>query len=198
MEGAGQVWVLVPRLCDARMRIRDHYKGDSRSALSAPFLHNLLLNELTCFPSDHEGANPDLKRKLAVEVPSVCVLSVGGNDLDHAGPPQTLLVGMRLYELAKELISMGVNRVVVCQVVRRHRWRHLSYDEGSARVAEINEFLKAVCTDFPISFWAYKGFWNIQREIFRPDGVHFNDLGNHKLFRTIKGAVFTTVKPLRK
>ena len=144
------------------------------------------------------AANTDLKRKLAVEVPSVCVLSVGGNDLDHAGPPQTLLVGMRLYELAKELISMGVNRVVVCLVVRRQRWRHISYDEGSARVAEINEFLKAVCMDFPISFWAYKGFWNIQREIFRPDGVHFNDLGNHKLFRTIKGAVFTTVKSLRK
>ena len=143
------------------------------------------------------AASPDLKHKLAVEVPSVCILSVDGNDLEHAGPPQTLPVCMRLYELAKELIRIGVNRVV-CQVARCQCWRHISYDAGSARVAELNEFLKAVCTDFPMSFWSYKGFWNIQQEIFHPDGVHFNDLENHKLFRTIKGAVFTAVKSHRK
>lgn len=70
----------------------------------------------------------DLKRKLAGGVPSVCVLSVGGNDLDHVGPPQTLQVGMRLYYFAQELVNMGVNRVVICQVVRRQNWRQITYE----------------------------------------------------------------------
>ena len=60
------------------------------------------------------------------------ILSVGGNDLDRAGPPQTLIIGMRLYEFAKELLTMGVRRVVVCQVVRRQSWRHIKNEEGSA------------------------------------------------------------------
>ena len=51
------------------------------------------------------AASPDLKRKLAVEVPSVCILSVGGNDLDHAGPPQTLLVGIIIIRRRRTFIK---------------------------------------------------------------------------------------------
>ena len=121
-----------------------------------------------------------------------CVID---NDLDHAGTPQTLKVGMRLYEYAQALVTMGVKRVVVCQIVRRQSWRHISYEEGTARVAEVNEFLRAVCeTILMYRSGDIGGFWNVQRQIFRPDGVHFNDLGNHKLFRSVKGAVFSAGK----
>ena len=138
--------------------------------------------------------NGSLRRNLASAMPSVVVLSVGGNDLDHAGTPQTLKIGMRLYEYAQALVTLGVKRVVVCQIVRRQSWQHISYEEGTARVTEVNKFLRAVCDDPHVSFWRHKGFWNVQRQIFRPDGVHFNDLGNHKLFRSIKGAVFSAGK----
>ena len=63
--------------------------------------------------------NSGLRRKLANAIPNVCVLSVGGNDLDNAGTPQTFKVGMRLYQYAQALVTMGVNRVVACQIVCR-------------------------------------------------------------------------------
>ena len=94
---------------------------------------------------------------------------------------------MRLYVYAQALVTLGVKRVVVGQIVRRQSWRHISYEEGTTRVTEVNEFLTAVCDDPHASFWRHQGFWNVQRQIFRPDGVHFNDLGNHKLFRSVKG-----------
>ena len=129
--------------------------------------------------------NSSLRRKLASVMLNVVVLSVGGNDLNHAGTPQTLKVDMHLYEYAQALVSMGVKWVVVCQIVCRHSWRHTSYEEGTARLTEINKFLRVVCDDPHVSFWRHKGFWNVQ-QIFRPDRVHFNDLGNHKLFRSVK------------
>ena len=81
--------------------------------------------------------NSSLRRKLAKAIPNVVVLSFGGNDLDNAGTPQTLKVGMRLYEYAQALVTMGVNLVVACQIMCRKRWRHISYEEGTAKVAEV-------------------------------------------------------------
>jgi len=60
-------------------------------------------------------------------------LSVDGNDLDHAGHSQTLLVGMRIDEFAEELVIVGINKVVVCQVVRRQSWQHIMCKDGSTR-----------------------------------------------------------------
>ena len=58
-------------------------------------------------------------------------LSVDGNDLDHVGHPQTLLVGMRIDAFAQELVIVCINRIVVCQVVRRQSWQHIMCDESS-------------------------------------------------------------------
>ena len=34
---------------------------------------------------------------------------------------------------------------------------------GTARVTDINEFLRAFCYDEHLSFWQNKGFWNVQK-----------------------------------
>ena len=85
---------------------------------------------------------------------------------------------------------------VVCQIVRRQCVRRYSWEDGTQRVADTNEFLKAVCDTERLSFWYHRGFWQSQRNIFRGDGVHFNDLGNYKLWRSVKGAVFVALKRL--
>ena len=100
------------------------------------------------------------------------------------------MVGMRVFEFAKSLVSRGVERVVVIQVVRRQSFRHLSITESSRRVLEINAFLSAVCATEHIRFLRHKGMWNSPLIMFRGDGVHFNDLGNYKLWRCVRGAVF--------
>ena len=59
----------------------------------------------------------------------VVILAIGGNDIDFA-TDHALLVGKRVFEFVKSLVSRGVERVVVTQVVRRQSVRHLSIAEG--------------------------------------------------------------------
>ena len=112
-------------------------------------IFGLLLECLDCqiaFHGYHAGtvvflaSNRELKSKLAQGVPSICMLSVGGNVFDHAEPLQTLLTCHRMYECAQEWANMGVKSVVVCQVVRRQSWRPKMYEDASAIVTEITDF----------------------------------------------------------
>ena len=91
--------------------------------------------------------NRGVERELAASSLEIVVFSVGGNDLDTAGGPRTLEVGRRLYEYVQTLEGKVVKKVVVCQIVSRQGWRHITQEEGIARVIEINELLRAVCND---------------------------------------------------
>ena len=79
-------------------------------------------------------------KKFEAELPQIVVLSADGNDNDStgSGASRTLEVGMALYDYAQALIQQGVKLVVVCQMVRRQRWRQLTLEEGKARVTDIN------------------------------------------------------------
>ena len=63
------------------------------------------------------------------------------------------------------------------------------HEDCSVIVTEVTEFLKSVCNDSRLSFWFYKDLKNNQQQILHPDMVHRNDYENHKLFRTINGAM---------
>ena len=55
--------------------------------------------------------------------------------------------------------------------------------ESSRRVGVINTFLAAVYNITGIKFVFFldkNGLKNSQREIFRPHGVHFDEVGNYK------------------
>lgn len=69
-----------------------------------------------------------------------------------------------------------MKKVYICQIVRGEIETH---EEGTARVTEISEYLRAVCNNQHLTFWKHTGFWNVLRQIFCKDGVHFNDLGNY-------------------
>lgn len=78
-------------------------------------------------------------KKFEAELPQIVVLSADGNDDDStgSGASHTLEVGM-VYDYAQALIQQGVKLVVVCQMVRRQRWRQLTMEEGKARVTDVN------------------------------------------------------------
>ena len=80
-------------------------------------------------------------RLLELQMPSIVVLCLGGNDVYGSQEP-VLTVGMHLYEYAQSLIARGVSHVVVCQTVR-HQY---SWKEGTQLVLDFNEFMKAVPT----------------------------------------------------
>ena len=62
----------------------------------------------------------------------------------------------------------------------------------SSAGGDSNEFLAAVCDTECIRFWKHQGMWNSLQIIF--SGAHFNDLGKHKLWRSVRGAVFLALK----
>ncbi len=124
------------------------------------------------------------------DLPHAVIVMVGGNDIDKCDvPPQR--VGMEVYTLARDLVRCGVNHVTVCQVLRRNSWRHFSYQEGADRVSCVNEFLLAACGGpGNVAFWKHRGMWQEGADIFRTDGIHFNSLGNFKLYKSVRGAIY--------
>ena len=43
-------------------------------------------------------------------------------------------------------------------------------------------------------YWRHRGFWKSKSELYLPDGVHLNNLGNYKFMRSIRGAVLQALK----
>ena len=135
--------------------------------------------------------------RISILRPQLVVLHVGGNDLDSSAGLSPQQVGAQLVEFANELVVVGVSHVVICQLIRRDSWRHFSPAVGAARVACVNDYVKVACDGCKqVSVWKHKGFWNPQSMLFRDDGVHLNDLGNYKLYRSIRGAILRAVSLL--
>ena len=123
----------------------------------------------------------------------IVIFHLGGNDLDSETPPQA--IGMQLYMLSKRVVQSGVKLVIMGQVVRRQKWRHISPEEGSKRVFEINDFWRVVAAR-DISTWKHRRMWQSQSNLFRKDGVHFNAFGNFRFFRSMRGAIINGCKTL--
>ncbi|KAI0207861.1 hypothetical protein LSAT2_007513 [Lamellibrachia satsuma] len=136
-------------------------------------------------------------QEIAYLHPDIVVLHLTGNELDTVSGPTPQSVGMQMYSLAKKLLAVGVKQVVICQMVTQDSWRQLSPEEGEARVSRINEFLQAACSGCTqICYWCHSGFWKTHTSVtlFEKDGVHFNDWGNYKLFRSYRGALQTAAR----
>ena len=117
--------------------------------------------------------------------PDIIVLELGSNDLTKL-PAQT--VGSDLETLVRYLHNeFNVKSIAVCQVIWRHSPECTAYN---FKVTKLHLYLKAVLAPIPYClYWRHRGFWNSRKNIYLPDGVHLNDLGNLKLFRSIQGAV---------
>ncbi|CAH3107063.1 unnamed protein product [Porites lobata] len=114
--------------------------------------------------------------------PDIIVLELGSNDLTKL-PAQT--VGSELETLVRYLHDeFNVKSIAVCQVIRRHSPQCTAYN---LKVTKLHLYLKAVLEPIPYClYWKHRGFWNSRENIYLPDGVHLNDLGNLKLFRSIR------------
>jgi len=125
----------------------------------------------------------------------VVILHIGGNDICARSASSPIMVAMDVLRLARRLLESGTKRVAVCQVCRRRSWRGLTHEEGTARVIEINRYLEAFCRDSDgVFFWRHKRVWNSVHDVFRADGVHFNDVGNYRFYRSLRGAMMKAVQ----
>ena len=117
--------------------------------------------------------------------PDIIVLELGSNDLTKL-PAQT--VGSELETLVRYLHDeFNVKSIAVCQVIRRHSPECTAFN---FKVTKLHLYLKVVLEPIPYClYWRQRVFWNSRKNIYLPDGVYLNDLGNLKLFRSIRGAL---------
>ena len=137
---------------------------------------------------------PATMTRISARVPDIVITLLGGNALDGEFPPPPETVGSQLGRLGDELLALGVRQVCLCQIERRKKWRHFDYDTGATRVASANTALQSACEGRRgLLYWRLKYLWNSPAKVFRQYGVHLSDIGNFRLFRSIRGAIFRAV-----
>ena len=125
--------------------------------------------------------SPSVVSRVLARRADIVVLYLSGSDICGRSASSPIMVAMDVLRLARRLLESGTKRVAVCQVCRRRNWRGLSYEEGAARVIDINRYLEAFCRDSDgVFFWRHKRVWNSVHDVFRADGVHCNDVGNYR------------------
>ena len=54
----------------------------------------------------------------------------------------------------------------------------------------LSQYLKVVFETIPyVVFWRHQGFWKCKTRFLARDGVHLNNLGQYKFYRSVRGAV---------
>ena len=131
---------------------------------------------------------PTMRARIVTFHPDAMVVCLGGNSISGSDQPDLLMVALDIHRLVARLVESGVRSVAVCQICRCLKWRNASFEVGAARAAQLNSYLEAFCDDMPyVFFWCHKRLWTSTRSVFRGDWCHFNDAGNYRLFRSVRG-----------
>ena len=129
----------------------------------------------------------------------VVYLHIGGNDITDETIPHTLAKSViALAEYLQE--SFGVRQVVISQVLFRDRAYCTRFND---RAYDVNGSLKTLLqqdyyTERGLILWMHKGFSDpaVRSLLMDRDGVHFNDAGNAKLYKSIKSSLIQALKRL--
>ena len=128
--------------------------------------------------------------------PEHLVVQIGGNDLDSADQSvaKTEEIIYRLVSLLQLFKSRyNVRHVTILQFINRTSTRNTSPNIYNQTVIQANRLLKTILINNPnIHYWNLRGVKNSYANIFL-DGVHFNNHGNFKYFRNIRGAITTSL-----
>ena len=117
--------------------------------------------------------------------PHVVFLMVGGNDLTNPNL-SALDVASSIHDLAKHLIdSEGCYMVFVASITGRTSYPYLnpSYPQ---KVGDCNQYLRVLFESEENMFYrTLRGLYNPSTEVMLHDGIHLNDWGHYRLYRTI-------------
>lgn len=135
----------------------------------------------------------DMNKKMMQEVtefkPDIVFVCLGGNDIDADSSPKTIVKDIK--KLIDELISVGVKRVLVSEVLERGNFTKapgLTKTSFDAQRKSINQTMKRKLKNnfvpfpeihFPVDYTS--------------DLVHFNESGLLKQFHRVKRALMANV-----
>ena len=123
--------------------------------------------------------------------PDIIILQLGTNDLVNSSP---LTVGSSLKHLVTVLHDVyKVDLICVCQTLRRSSLEVLFNKNAGL----LTRYLKTVLEPIPFAFfWSHRGFWKTKSAFLSRDGVHLNGRGQHKFYRSLRGAVLRCLRLL--
>ena len=130
--------------------------------------------------------------------PELVVIQLGTKELGwHTVRPDELGEDMRL--LVNELLDRRVRRVVICKTLWRGKaGKPPTMPHYNGRVTVYNNWIKANLTADPrVASWNHRGFTaDIEKHVDKK-GLHMNDYGQLKLYRSYKGAILYYLSILR-
>ena len=128
--------------------------------------------------------------------PKICVLVVGGNDLDQGLDP--MRVACRLIGLAQVLRNRaGAQQIYILGIIPRPGPRYLTPVKFSEAADACNSHLNLLLGGdqdnkkaYPETYyWRLRRFMSSRMPIHNRDQVHLNDLGNKRLYHNIRHAI---------
>ena len=136
--------------------------------------------------------------------PKICVLVVGGNDLDQGLDP--MRVACRLIGLAQVLRNRaGAQQIYILGIIPRPGPRYLTPVKFSEAADACNSDLNLLLGGdqdnkkaYPEThYWRLRRFMSSRMPIHNRDQVHLNDLGNKRLYHNIRHAILDSLKYIR-
>jgi len=122
---------------------------------------------------------------------------VSGNDLDVTQVNEQYFeeLVLKLVLLAETFISRHrLQSVTICELLPRQKTRHITVEKYNYFKRITNKFMKReLVSKSKINFWKIKGVKETLENLFG-DGVHFNDDGNLRYYRSIRGALIRLSK----
>ena len=130
--------------------------------------------------------------------PEIVVVEAGTNDLARADLTAKDVTDQML-DLVRDIQDCHVREVIVSQVLYRGKVGLLrAVSDFPEKVVEYNRRIEYELQFLPrAAFWHHRNLWRVDLEAHLEDGTHLNDLGNKKLYRSLKGAVQYTSRLIR-
>ena len=130
--------------------------------------------------------------------PDAVIVEVGTNDLaDEGYRPSDLL--QQVLKLINELKDRRVRYICVCSVIYRGKNAKRTCEGYQGKVVAYNLQAAARINRLPnCMFWKHPGFWkNINECVVKKDKVHLNDLGQYKLYNSLRSVCMRIVRRTR-
>ena len=135
--------------------------------------------------------------------PDLIYIELGSNDLCNVNNrPET--VGNTIYEFINDLLGLNTNLqgIVVGETIfREGRGIPRRIPNYNNNVILLNQYNRVVLNSENIprtSVWRHRGLWNSRLATLNRDGVHLNELGMYRHYRSIRGAIIHAIRRIRR
>ena len=146
-----------------------------------------------------ESARYEYLHRIVDLKPDIVYLELGSNDICRRRPEQ---VGSALLDLTYDLQNLGVKYVVVGQTIfREGRGIPAGKPDYNRDVAILNNYTCAVldpASSDDTKYWKHRGLWESKLRTLGRDGVHPNNLGLQRLYRSVRGAIMHAVGKVKR